>query len=55
MSSPREIMSSVGCGYVWRRTDRWITFPWSAEPPVGEALAAVAEGRGPLAGSPGAV
>ena len=21
--------------YVWRRTDRWITFPWSAEPPVG--------------------
>ena len=26
--------------YVWRRTDRWITFPWSAEPPVGEARAA---------------
>ena len=20
--------------YTWRRTDRWITFPWSAEPPV---------------------
>lgn len=20
--------------YVWRRTDRWITFPWSAQPPV---------------------
>ena len=20
--------------YVWRRTDRWIVFPWSAEPPV---------------------
>lgn len=20
--------------YVWRRTDRWITFPWSALPPV---------------------
>ena len=20
--------------YTWRRADRWITFPWSAEPPV---------------------
>ncbi len=20
--------------FTWRRTDRWITFPWSAEPPV---------------------
>jgi hypothetical protein len=19
---------------VWRRTDRWITFPWSAEEPI---------------------
>ena len=36
--------SSVSCEYVWRRTDRWITFPWSAEPPVGEPLAALAEG-----------
>lgn len=27
--------STVRCEYVWRRTDRWITFPWSAEPPVG--------------------
>jgi hypoxanthine phosphoribosyltransferase len=35
--------SSVGCEYVWRRTDRWIVFPWSAEPPVGEPLTAVAE------------
>ena len=35
--------SSVGCEYVWRRTDRWIVFPWSAEPPVGETLTAVAE------------
>jgi hypoxanthine phosphoribosyltransferase len=26
--------STVRCDYVWRRTDRWITFPWSAEPPV---------------------
>jgi hypoxanthine phosphoribosyltransferase len=22
--------SVVHCDYVWRRTDRWITFPWSA-------------------------
>lgn len=27
--------SVVRCDYVWRRTDRWITFPWSSEPPVG--------------------
>jgi hypoxanthine phosphoribosyltransferase len=26
--------SLVRCDYVWRRTDRWITFPWSAEPPL---------------------
>jgi uncharacterized protein len=26
--------SKVSCEYVWRRTDRWITFPWSADPPV---------------------
>jgi hypoxanthine phosphoribosyltransferase len=24
--------SVVKCDYVWRRTDRWIVFPWSAEP-----------------------
>jgi hypoxanthine phosphoribosyltransferase len=31
--------STVASEYVWRRTDRWITFPWSALPPVsgGEA------------------
>lgn len=28
---PRSV---VNCEYVWRRTDRWIDFPWSAEPPV---------------------
>jgi hypoxanthine phosphoribosyltransferase len=28
---PRSIVS---CDYVWRRTDRWIVFPWSADPPV---------------------
>jgi hypoxanthine phosphoribosyltransferase len=24
----------VPCDYVWRRTDRWIDFPWSAAAPV---------------------
>ncbi|HXH96709.1 MAG TPA: phosphoribosyltransferase [Gaiellaceae bacterium] len=28
--------SMVQCEYVWRRTDRWIEFPWSVDPPVGE-------------------
>ena len=28
---PRSIVS---CEYVWRRTDRWIDFPWSADPPL---------------------
>ena len=36
--------SIVKCEYLWRRTDRWIVFPWSAQPPVGvAAVAAVAE------------
>jgi uncharacterized protein len=26
--------SEVLCEYVWRRTDRWINFPWSTDPPV---------------------
>ena len=26
--------SLVRCDYVWRRTDRWIDFPWSSLPPV---------------------
>jgi hypoxanthine phosphoribosyltransferase len=30
--------SDVRCEYVWRRTDRWIDFPWSAEAPVGAQL-----------------
>ena len=30
--------SEVRCEYVWRRTDRWITFPWSAEEPVLQAV-----------------
>jgi hypoxanthine phosphoribosyltransferase len=24
----------VDCEYVWRRTDRWIDFPWSSQPPA---------------------
>jgi hypoxanthine phosphoribosyltransferase len=32
--------SVVESEYVWRRTDRWITFPWSALPPVGGGEAA---------------
>ena len=30
-AKPRSV---VDPDYVWRRTDRWITFPWSAQPPV---------------------
>jgi uncharacterized protein len=26
--------SLVECDYVWRRTDLWINFPWSDQPPV---------------------
>lgn len=26
--------SVIKCDYVWRRTDRWINFPWSSEPPI---------------------
>ena len=26
--------SEVNCEYVWRHTDRWIDFPWSAQDPV---------------------
>ena len=28
---PRSV---VACEYVWKRTDLWIDFPWSAEAPV---------------------
>jgi hypoxanthine phosphoribosyltransferase len=28
---PRSV---VKCEYVWRRTERWINFPWSADDPV---------------------
>jgi hypoxanthine phosphoribosyltransferase len=29
--------SIVHCDYVWRRTDRWINFPWSAPVPTSTA------------------
>ena len=32
--------SIVRCEYVWRRTDRWIVFPWSRLPPVCVAVPA---------------
>jgi hypoxanthine phosphoribosyltransferase len=28
---PRSIVS---CDYVWRRTELWVEFPWSIEPPI---------------------
>lgn len=37
---PRSV---VKCDYVWRRTDRWINFPWSDRDPVVPALAAARE------------
>jgi len=30
--------SAVRCRYVWRRTDSWIVFPWSAHEPIGGRL-----------------
>jgi hypoxanthine phosphoribosyltransferase len=29
--------SLVNCEYVWKKTDQWINFPWSTEPPVVDA------------------
>jgi hypoxanthine phosphoribosyltransferase len=34
--------SVVHCDHVWRRTDSWIVFPWSARAPVGTEVAAEA-------------
>jgi hypoxanthine phosphoribosyltransferase len=28
--------SAIHCEYVWKRTDRWIEFPWSLRAPVGQ-------------------
>ena len=57
--------SVIKCDYVWRRTDRWINFPWSCEDPVvqraGQVLDAWAQflpqavhvEPAPVAGGPG--
>lgn len=29
-----KTQSLVKCEYVWKRTDQWIEFPWSVQPPV---------------------
>jgi hypoxanthine phosphoribosyltransferase len=39
--------SVVRCEYVWRRTDRWIDFPWSVDDPVEIAVPEPAELSGP--------
>jgi hypoxanthine phosphoribosyltransferase len=36
--------SLVKCDYVWRRTDRWIDFPWSDKDPVVPSLSVAREG-----------
>ena len=35
--------SVVKCDYVWRRTDMWINFPWSDQPPVAKRDWSVAD------------
>ena len=35
---PRSV---IQCDYVWKRTDRWINFPWSSEEPVAGPKAGV--------------
>jgi uncharacterized protein len=34
----RKPRSVVAPDYVWHETDQWVVFPWSAEPPVTEAV-----------------
>src|SRR5580704_11011836 len=38
---PRSIVQSE---YVWRRTDRWIDFPWSSEPSLAASVLTVTRG-----------
>ena len=33
--------SVVKCDYVWKRTDLWIEFPWSKEPPLAQVQTSV--------------
>jgi hypoxanthine phosphoribosyltransferase len=35
---PRSV---VKCEYVWRRTERWVNFPWSSQPPVVQRIASL--------------
>ena len=35
--------SVVKCDYVWKRTDKWINFPWSDQPPVAKRDWSVAD------------
>ena len=35
--------SVVKCDYVWKRTDLWINFPWSDQPPVAKRDWSVAD------------
>ncbi|HEY5664688.1 MAG TPA: phosphoribosyltransferase [Ilumatobacter sp.] len=35
--------SVVKCDYVWKRTDLWINFPWSDQPPVVQRAGYVAD------------
>jgi uncharacterized protein len=39
---PRSV---VHCEYVWRRTERWIDFPWSADDPVARPTEGAASPR----------
>ncbi|WP_153393949.1 phosphoribosyltransferase [Ornithinicoccus halotolerans] len=41
-SKPRTVLEP---DYVWRRTDRWIEFPWSVLPPVSAVEAEASAGR----------
>lgn len=43
-AKPRSIIEP---DYVWKRTDNWITFPWSALPPVTRSAQAAVPGRKP--------
>jgi hypothetical protein len=42
--------SVVKCDYVWRRTDRWIVFPWSAQPSLAPKDATSITADGAVAG-----
>jgi hypoxanthine phosphoribosyltransferase len=47
--------SAVKCDYVWRRTDAWIDFPWSSQPPIASAATARPTSRGPRGRDDGTV